>query len=146
MINYKNEYEHSLERFVIAQNGCFDQVIKELRNEQKKTHWIWFIFPQLKGLGHSEYAHYYGVNGVEEAKLYLEHPILGPRLETCLQILEVAKSSAKEIFGDIDAKKFQSSLTLFLEVEPESPLLNSLLIKFYSGKKDQNSKDLLVAK
>ena len=146
MINNKNEYEHSLERFVIAQNACFDRVILELKNEQKKTHWMWFIFPQLKGLGHSEFAQYYGIDGLEEARLYIDHPLLGSRLEACCHLLEVAKSSAKEIFGEIDSKKLQSSLTLFLEVEPDSPLLKMLLSKFYFGKKDQNSIDILAMK
>lgn len=144
MINCKNEYEYSLERFVIAQKACFDRVIFELKNEQKKTHWMWFIFPQLKGLGHSEFAQYYGISGLEEAKLYLHHPLLGPRLEACLQLLDVAKSNAPEIFGDGDAKKLQSSLTLFLEAEYDSPLLQTLLDKFYLGKKDQNTLSLLA--
>jgi uncharacterized protein (DUF1810 family) len=137
MINHKLEFQDSLERFVIAQDACYAAVIQELRDEQKRSHWMWFIFPQLAGLGHSEYAKYYGLKDIEEGKRYLQHPILGHRYQECLQLLEVAKSSADGILGKIDAKKLQSSLTIFLEAEPDSPLLNSVLDKFFSGAKDQ---------
>lgn len=131
MINRKQELENSLERFVIAQNTCYEQVIQELRNEQKRSHWMWFIFPQLKGLGHSEYSQYYGINDLNEAKAYLNHPVLGRRYEECLQLLEMAKSDPEEILGEIDAKKLKSSLSLFFTAEPESPLIASLLARFF---------------
>lgn len=139
MINRKVELKDSLERFVIAQNTCYDQVVDELRHEQKKSHWMWFIFPQLKGLGQSEYAQYYGISSIEEAKAYLNHPILGLRYEECLQLLETPKSNAEHILGAIDAKKLKSSLTLFLYAEPESPLMINLLDQFFLGIKDEET-------
>ena len=145
MINRKQELAHSLERFVIAQKPCYEQVVEELHHEQKRSHWMWFIFPQIKGLGHSEYAQYYGIYDLDEAKAYLSHPVLGLRYEECLQLLETAKSDAEQILGDIDAKKLKSSLTLFLAAEPESPLIASLLEKFFLGKKDPDTTNLIRA-
>lgn len=143
MIKSKSEFINSLERFVIAQNPCYSQVIQELKNEQKRSHWMWFVFPQISGLGHSEYAQYYGLNGLADARAFLEHPILGKRYEECLQLLDKAQASAEDIFGPVDAKKLQSSLTIFLEVESESPLLNGLLNKFFNGVTDDATYSLL---
>lgn len=131
MIKDKARLENSLERFIVAQDQCYGQVLNELLEEQKKTHWMWFIFPQAAGLGHSEYSKYYAIKDGEEAKAYLAHPILGGRYEECMQVLAGCKSSATHIFGEVDAMKLKSSLTLFLKVEPESPLLKQSFKKYF---------------
>ena len=131
MIRDKARLESSLERFVVAQDQCYSQVLEELLDEQKQTHWMWFVFPQGRGLGHSEYSEYYAIKDDDEAKAYLAHPVLGMRYEECMQILAHCKSSAIHIFGQIDAMKLRSSLALFLKAEPESPLLNEVFNKYF---------------
>lgn len=133
----KEPVTDSLERFVVAQNSCYPNVLSELRAEKKRTHWMWFIFPQIRGLGKSEYASYFGLADLNEAKAFFHHPILGARYQDCLSLLDQSKSHAEQILGPIDAKKLQSSLTLFLQVDPKSLLLLSLIKKFYDGKTDQ---------
>ncbi|QWE19484.1 DUF1810 domain-containing protein [Polynucleobacter corsicus] len=131
MIKDKARLENSLERFIVAQDQCYGQVLEELMEEQKKTHWMWFIFPQAVGLGHSEHSKYYAIKDVEEAKAYLAHPTLGVRYEECMQVLAGCKSSAAHIFGEVDAMKLKSSLTLFLKAQPESPLLIKVFNKYF---------------
>jgi uncharacterized protein (DUF1810 family) len=131
MIKDKARLENSLERFIVAQDQCYAQVLQELLEEQKQTHWMWFIFPQAAGLGHSEHSKYYAIKDDEEAKAYLTHPILGGRYEECMQLLAGCKSSATYIFGEVDAMKLKSSLTLFLKAEPESPLLKEVFEKYF---------------
>jgi uncharacterized protein (DUF1810 family) len=104
----------NLERFVSAQEPVFDTVLAELRAALKRSHWIWFIFPQLAALGHSPTAKFYGIASLEEARAYLAHPVLGPRLETCTGIVLTAKAaSLHAIFGSPDDLKFRSCMTLF---------------------------------
>jgi len=133
----KNNMTLDLNRFIDSQEPIFAAVLEELQAGNKRTHWMWFIFPQLRCLGHSETAKYYGINGLKEARSYLQHPVLGPRLIACIQpVLTHSGTAAVEIFGRIDAKKFQSCLTLFLEASDESKLkelLNSALMLFYKG-------------
>jgi uncharacterized protein (DUF1810 family) len=131
MIKDKARLENSLERFIVAQDQCYGQALQELLEEQKQTHWMWFIFPQAAGLGHSEHSKYYAIKDDEEAKAYLAHPILGERYEECMQVLAGCKSSATHIFGEVDAMKLKSSLTLFLKAEPESPLLKQVFNKYF---------------
>jgi uncharacterized protein (DUF1810 family) len=107
--------EYGLERFVEAQNGIYPQVCAELRAGQKRSHWMWFIFPQIKGLGSSSMAQRYAISSIEEAQACLAHPILGARLRECTEILLALKSGStvEEIFGSPDDLKFHSSMTLF---------------------------------
>lgn len=131
MIKDKARLENSLERFIVAQDQCYGQVLQELLDEQKRTHWMWFIFPQAAGLGHSEHSKYYAIKDDEEAKAYLAHPKLGVRYEECMQVLAGCKSSATHIFGEVDTMKLKSSLTLFLKAQPESPLLIKVFNKYF---------------
>jgi uncharacterized protein (DUF1810 family) len=105
---------YELERFVQAQQPVYAQVIEELRAGRKRSHWMWFIFPQIKGLGRSEMAKHYAISSKDEAVAYLAHPVLGPRLEQCAElVLAIQGKTLNEIFGDPDDLKFHSSMTLF---------------------------------
>ena len=108
---------HDLERFVTAQNTVHQQVLDELRRGRKATHWMWFVFPQIHGLGTSPTAVKYAIQSAAEAKAYLEHEVLGPRLVECAQlVLQVQESTVDEIFGSPDNRKFHSSMTLFARI------------------------------
>jgi uncharacterized protein (DUF1810 family) len=134
---------YNLQRFIAAQNPVFDAVREELRRGRKRSHWMWFVFPQLKGLGYSSMAQTYAISSKAEAEAYLAHPILGPRLTECAQLaLAVEDRSAEEIFGDIDEMKFRSSMTLFAQVAPNS-VFDEALRRFFGGVPDQISLDLL---
>jgi uncharacterized protein (DUF1810 family) len=125
---------YNLQRFVDAQKGVFDIALAELRSGRKQSHWMWFIFPQLAGLGHSPTAQYYGISSREEATAYLAHPLLGARLEQAAEALLpwVGKLSAEEILGAIDALKLRSCLTLFDAIETNG-LFGRALRAFYDG-------------
>ncbi len=115
---------YDLERFVRAQDPVIDQVLRELRQGRKTTHWMWFVFPQLRGLGRTEMAWRYGITGLPEARAYREHPVLGPRLLDCTRaVLAIRERSAREILGTPDDLKLRSSMTLFeaASVDPEFP-------------------------
>ncbi len=128
---------HKLHRFLDAQEPVFDQVLRELSAGRKQTHWMWFIFPQLGGLGHSPTAQHFAIASREEAKAYLRHPILGPRLETCCQIVNALQNrSAERIFGYPDYLKFRSCLTLFAEAAPDNPAFREGLQKYFGGQPD----------
>jgi uncharacterized protein (DUF1810 family) len=132
-----------LERFLSAQQGNYEQALAELRAGRKTSHWIWFVLPQLRGLGRSTMAHEYGIAGRAEARAYLAHPVLGERLRECVRaMLAHADKSATRILGDIDALKFRSCLTLF-EAVSEDPLFDQALQAFYSGKRDAATLALL---
>ncbi len=127
-----------LQRFVQAQDPVFASVEAELRAGRKRTHWIWFVFPQLRGLGHSELARYYGIASLDEAKAYLAHPVLGPRLTACTNlVLAVKNVSLTQIFGTPDDLKFCSSMTLFaLASAAGEPVFEQALQRYCSGKRD----------
>jgi len=126
-----------LERFVTAQASCYDRVLAELRRGHKSTHWIWFIFPQIAGLGRSPTAQFYALGSLDEARAYLSHPVLGPRLVECTAAAAaVADGSAHDIFGGIDEVKFRSSMTLFAAAAPNNPAFQSALDRFFEGEKD----------
>jgi uncharacterized protein (DUF1810 family) len=113
--------DHKLHRFLDAQERVYDTVLDELRAGRKSGHWIWFIFPQITGLGHSEMAQKYAITSLDEAKAYLQHPVLGPRLRACTQlVLNVNGRSAEEIFGYPDNLKFRSCMTLFMAVATDN--------------------------
>jgi uncharacterized protein (DUF1810 family) len=131
VIKNKLVNENSLERFVLAQEECYEDVLSELREGRKRTHWIWFIFPQLKGLGQSENSEYFGLSGQDEARRYWDHPVLGDRYKECLELLLQTDISIDQILGEIDALKLQSSLTLFDFSVSDNDLLKKS-IKFLS--------------
>jgi len=128
---------HDLARFLSAQAPVIDQVLDELRAGRKRTHWMWFVFPQLRGLGTSTMAELFGIDSVDEARAYLDHPVLGPRLrECCALMLQVPGRSAHEILGSPDDLKFRSCLTLFSLADPQEPLFRQGLERFYGGQED----------
>jgi uncharacterized protein (DUF1810 family) len=135
---------YDLKRFVDAQNPVFKQVCEELKTGRKRGHWMWFIFPQLKGLGHSATSLKYGISGREEAAAYLRHPILGPRLEQCTQLInDVTGSSIHQILGSPDDQKFRSSMTLFASVTSGNAIFKEALRKYYDGEFDRVTLDRL---
>jgi len=133
--------EYDLERFASAQEGMYDDVLEELRRGRKSGHWIWFIFPQIAGLGQSAMSQRYALRSLEEARAYLAHPVLGARLRECAELVleagERAGGSAEEIFGSLDAKKVRSSMTLFRLAAPDEPVFGRLLDRFYGGAMDE---------
>jgi len=130
---------HCLQRFVDAQDeaGTYERALAELRAGRKTSHWIWFVFPQIAGLGHSPMAQAYAIASLEEARAYLDHPVLGPRLrESAQALLDLDAGSAEQILGDIDALKLRSSMTLFAHAAPEELLFQQVLDRFYGGGRD----------
>ncbi len=133
-----------LQRFLDAQAGSYERALAELRAGRKTSHWIWYVFPQLKGLGFSEASRFYGLSGLHEARAYLAHPILGPRLRECVEaMLVTGDNSAKDVLGLTDAMKFRSSMTLFTEAAPQEALFAQALTRFFKGEADQKTLDLL---
>lgn len=129
---------HNLQRFVDAQNAVFEQVCVELREGQKQGHWMWFIFPQLQGLGNSEMAVRFAITSREEAELYLKHPVLGPRIRECTRLVNLVEGrSIHQIFGYPDDLKFRSSMTLFAAATSENKIFNHALQKYFSGEPDR---------
>jgi uncharacterized protein (DUF1810 family) len=136
--------EYRLERFVSAQNDedIYSQAVQELQAARKQSHWMWFVFPQLAGLGRSPMAQLYAISGLPEAQAYLQHPVLGPRLLECANLLTtIGAASAEEIFGVIDAQKLQSSMTLFVQAAPHEKVFQDVLDRYFDGKLDEKSKD-----
>ena len=131
---------HDLTRFLAAQAPVIDQVRAELRAGRKRSHWMWFVFPQLRGLGFSTMAQRYGIASLDEARAYLAHPVLGPRLrECCTLVLQVPERSALEILGSPDDLKFRSCLTLFSLAAPGEALFRQGLDRFYGGEPDSRT-------
>lgn len=134
-----------LARFVTAQAGVFDQAVDELRAGRKRTHWMWFIFPQLRGLGHSPTAQHYGISTLGEARDFVEHPVLGPRLEAAVAAVQASGAvDPHALFGSPDDLKFCSSMTLFTVAAPDGPY-RAALERWCGGKHDQRTLDLLRA-
>jgi uncharacterized protein (DUF1810 family) len=135
---------YNLQRFVDAQDGVYDTALVELRAGAKRSHWMWFIFPQLAGLGRSPTALLYGIASLDEARAYLADPLLGPRLSECVEALLpwASRHSAEQILGPVDALKLKSSLTLFYQVEPGG-LFAAGLAAFFSGERDERTLALL---
>lgn len=128
---------YNLERFVIAQDQIYDEVLSELRAGRKMSHWIWFIFPQIRGLGRSPVSMEYAISSRDEAQAYLQHPILGPRLKECTRlVLAVEGRSAQDIFGSPDDMKFRSCMTLFEQVAPDE-IFQLALQKYFGGVPDR---------
>ena len=134
-----------LDRFLEAQEATYDTALDELRGGRKRSHWIWFVFPQIVGLGHSPAAQHYALRSLEEAQAYLAHPILGARLHECLKLLQtLGATDAKAVFGELDAMKFRSSLTLFAEADPGDAIVGSALDRWFGGGKDEKTLQLLA--
>ena len=133
-----------LDRFVRAQDPVFEQVRAELRAGRKSSHWMWFVFPQLAGLGRSETARYYAIDSLDEARAYLGHAVLGPRLRECADLLlAVEGGTAEGILGPIDAMKLRSSMTLFLRAEPGEAAFGQVLGRYFGGVPDEATDALL---
>ncbi len=122
-----------LQRFVDAQRADYDRALAEIRAGRKSSHWIWYVFPQMKGLGFSEASRFYGISGLDEARAYLAHPVLGQRLLECVGAMLALKGSAEDILGGVDALKFRSSLTLFSIAAPDAPAFGAALARYFSG-------------
>ncbi len=137
----------SLQRFVEAQDraGTYGRALAELRAGRKTSHWMWFVFPQLVGLGSSPMSQTYAIRSLDEAAAYLEHPVLGPRLRECTQALtEQSGRAAHEILGDVDAIKLRSSMTLFTRAAAGEPLFRQVLEQYYQGNPDEATERLLA--
>ena len=128
------DMSHDLGRFIAAQHHAYDSALEELRDGRKQGHWMWFVFPQIKGLGSSFMAEHYAIDSLDEAKAYVTDPYLGGRLRDCVEAVnQVSHSSASEIFGWPDELKFRSSLTLFAAAAPHEPVFDEALRKFFGG-------------
>jgi uncharacterized protein (DUF1810 family) len=135
---------YNLKRFVGPQDQWIDRACEELREGRKQSHWMWFIFPQMAGLGTSDNAIRYGISSCQEAEAYSKHSILGPRLRHCTQLVMRVKGHPIEyIFGNIDTRKFRSSMTLFANAAPDGKIFADALQKFFAGIPDQMTIDLL---
>ena len=133
-----------LDRFVTAQQPVYDQVLAELRRGRKESHWMWFIFPQIAGLGQSPMSVRFAIQTIEEARAYLAHPVLGPRLRECAgAVLAMKDPTAEDVFGPIDARKLRSCMTLFHRAEPAEPLFRRVLDAWFSGMSDDKTDMLL---
>lgn len=140
-----NEDKYNLERFLHAQKDTYSIALRELQEGRKRSHWMWYVFPQLKHLGHSYNAKFYGLSGIEEAKVYLEHPISGQRLiEVSNTILNLATCDAVEVFGGIDSLKLKSSMTLFDLVSPNE-IFAKVLDKYFNGQRDNRTINIITA-
>lgn len=133
-----------LSRFISAQNEVYYRVLEELKNGAKRTHWMWYIFPQIDGLGHSPTAGYYAIKSLEEAREYLNHPVLGSRLVECAEVaLAIEGRLASEIFGYPDELKLKSSMTLFASVADSGSIFARVLDKYFHGERDVRTLQLL---
>jgi uncharacterized protein (DUF1810 family) len=137
--------EYNLQRFLEAQDHVYDAVLDELRTGGKSSHWMWYIFPQITGLGHSGTAQKFAITSLAEAKAYLQHPILGPRIRECTQlVLNVEGRSAEQIFGYPDHLKFRSCLTLFMTATTDNKVFKDALLKYFDGTPDTLTLDILA--
>lgn len=138
---------YDLDRFVKAQDPVIATVLRELRDGRKETHWMWFVFPQLRGLGRSPMAQRYGIDSLEEARAYLGHAVLGPRLLECVEaVLGVTGRTLHEIFGSPDDVKFRSSMTLFALASGSNKPFREALVRYCDGQQDAATLDLLGIK
>jgi uncharacterized protein (DUF1810 family) len=130
---------YGLERFVAAQNagGTYEHALAELRRGTKTSHWMWFVFPQIAGLGQSPTSRRYAISSLDEARAYLEHPVLGPRMLECAGVVSATQGrSAAQIFGAVDARKLRSSMTLLLRASPAEPVFQRVLDRYFDGVAD----------
>ena len=126
-----------LDRFVTAQDGVYPRALAELRAGRKRSHWMWFVFPQIAGLGMSAMSQHYAIASLDEARAYLAHPTLGARLRECAALVAASEApSAELLFGGIDAMKLRSSMTLFHRADPDDPTFTAVLEKYFDGRAD----------
>lgn len=136
--------EQGLDRFLKAQKAFYKEALEEIRQGQKQSHWMWFIFPQIIGLGRSETAQYYAIKNLQEAKDFLNNEVLGANLcEISKALLKVDSNDAEEVMGWPDDMKLKSSMTLFLKADPDCEVFQKVLDKFFDGKKDQKTIEIL---
>jgi uncharacterized protein (DUF1810 family) len=136
--------ENSLNRFVDAQKTDYQQALSEIKNGRKRSHWMWYIFPQIQGLGFSETSRYYGIKDSAEATAFLAHPVLGSRLvDICEELLKLSSSNATSIFGSPDDVKLKSSMTLFAALPGANPVFQQVLDKFFNGTKDAKTLQII---
>ena len=136
-----------LSRFVDAQDGAtYEQALAELRAGSKRSHWMWFVFPQIAGLGRTETARFYAIGSLEEARAYRAHPVLGPRLVECARaLLDNGASDPVAVMGSVDALKLRSSMTLFARADPDEPVFEQVLDRYFGGRADDATDRLLEA-
>lgn len=135
---------YDLSRFLEAQAPDYERALAEIRRGRKASHWMWYVFPQFRGLGRSAMAQTYAIGSVGEARAYLAHPILGPRLvECCAAVLAVSGRSAHEIFGSPDDLKLRSCATLFAAISPEGSIFRQVIDKDFGGKEDESTRRLM---
>ena len=133
-----------INRFLIAQKTDYDSALAEIKSGQKRTHWMWYIFPQIKGLGYSSTSQFYAIKDLQEAQAYLDHPLLGSRLiNICQELLKLESQDARAIFGSPDDLKLKSSMTLFAALPNTNIIFQSVLDKFYQGNKDDKTLQLI---
>ena len=133
-----------LEKYVETQTWVLDRVMDELAQGRKQSHWMWFVFPQLCGLGRSEMSQRYAIRSLDEAQAYLAHPVLGERLRQCTRtVLATTASTAEEIFGPVDARKLKSSMTLFHRADPDAAIFREVLDRWFEGRPDRETDRLL---
>ncbi|MGI4820761.1 MAG: DUF1810 domain-containing protein [Janthinobacterium lividum] len=136
--------ENSLNRFVDAQKTDYQQALSEIKNGRKRSHWMWYIFPQIQGLGFSETSRYYGIKDLAEAAAFLTHPVLGSRLvDICEELLKLSSSNATSVFGSPDDVKLKSSMTLFAALPGANPVFQQVLDKFFNGTKDAKTLQII---
>jgi uncharacterized protein (DUF1810 family) len=135
---------YNLNRFVEAQHDNYEQALSEINSGRKRSHWMWYIFPQADGLGFSSTSKFYAIKNLDEARAYLEHPVLGPRLLACVQAVNrIDGRTASQIFGSPDDMKLKSCATLFACVSPDGSVFHQLLARYYGGRVDSNTLRLL---
>jgi uncharacterized protein (DUF1810 family) len=130
---------YDLERFVSAQNasGTYERALAELRRGRKTSHWMWFVFPQIAGLGQSQMSRMYAISSLDEARAYLRHPVLGPRLIECARaVLDAPAATAEQVFGGVDTRKLHSSMTLFMRAEPSEAVFGQVIQRYFGGLAD----------
>jgi len=136
--------EKKLNRFIVQQEGLYCGIVEELRKGEKRTHWIWFIFPQIKGLGFSKTSLFFNIESIDEAKSYVCHPVLGKRLIECCEILmKIEGKKINQILPSPDDVKLRSSMTLFAVVSPDNKLFTDVLRKYFNGAQDQKTLQIL---
>ena len=135
---------YNLDRFLTAQETTYIEALSEIKKGEKQSHWMWFIFPQIAGLGFTDYNVYYAIKNLEEATLYLKHPVLGKRLiEISKAVVEINGKTANEIFGKQDERKLKSCMTLFAQISKTDPIFQKVLDKYYQGIIDEKTIQLL---
>ena len=144
--NQRSTDPYDLNRFIEAQAVNYSDALAELRAGQKRSHWMWYVFPQIASLGHSAMSARYAIRSADEARAYLAHPVLGPRLIECAEaVLAIENRSAREIMGSPDDLKLRSCATLFAEISPERSVFHRVLDKYYSSEPDQGTLDLVAS-